>query len=285
MKLTIIGFGLIGSSIARAAKSVNPNTKVQAIDTRTGVSDVIAPLNICEDICSKLGDIWLDADFIILAAPVGEIIKDLPAVLSSAGSQTIVTDVGSVKSEIVNAATAAAPNFDRFVPAHPMAGRHLSGPENGAADLFDGCRVILTPYDGVSAQAIKKTTEFFNSIGAAVSSLTPGEHDHVMAYVSHLPHFLAFAYMNLGRSMTERGMDYGPFYAGGFRDFTRIAQSDPKMWADIFKYNKAELLRCLDNVEDFISTLATDVRLGNEENIMATLTEARDERSRFDIDE
>ncbi len=279
MRIAIIGFGLIGSSIARAVLQRKPAAIIQAIDADPQVLSRAQSLALCHSMSQSINDLRADTDIAVLAAPVGAIINMLPDVFKAAGPKTVITDAGSVKSAIVERALEAAPEFNRFVPAHPMAGSHLTGPDHGRSDLFKGRRVFLTPYAATNAEAAKIAQDMFEMLGAVVTQVDPDEHDRIMAYVSHLPHFLAFAYMRAGFDFREnQGLDYEAFCAGGFRDFTRIAQSDSEMWVDIFRYNKDKILSCLEDVSGFISDLTRETQNMDFDKMSDFIQTARQER-------
>ncbi len=284
VKVAIVGFGLIGSSIARSALRADQNIYIQAIDEDPKVLDYAKKQNLCRSMGQKIADIEVDTDIVVLATPVGVILNILPQIIKNISPDTIITDVGSVKGVIAKCVKTADPEFDRFVPAHPMAGSHLVGPQNGQVEMFDGRRVFLTPNENTSPKACEKIRAFFESLGASVTITDVETHDRAMAYVSHLPHFLAFAYMKAGHEFrTEQGLDYFDFCAGGFRDFTRIAQSDTEMWTDIFKYNKEKLLQCLEDVTGFINTMADETANSDFSNISKVIDVARTERQKVKV--
>lgn len=243
MKLSIVGFGLLGSSIARAQRRIDPGGAIQCVDPSERVRAVARERGLADAADASTEALWPDADIVLLAAPVRAIEEALPDIVARVGPGAVVTDVGSVKAPILAAAERAAPAFDRFVPAHPLAGGHASGPEAGAGDLLDGKRVILTPGAAARADAVARTRDFFARLGARVSVMDASAHDQLLGYTSHLPRLVAFATM-LGaeRLSADLGDDVRDAVAQGFRDFTRIAASDPTMWTDIFGTN-AEAVR------------------------------------------
>lgn len=240
MRLSIIGFGLLGSSLARAARRADPATQIQCVDRAGSVCDVARDLGLADAADHALSAIWPDADIVVMAAPVRAIIAMTPDVIDAAPRLAALTDLGSVKAPILGAAEAARPDYRRFTPAHPLAGDHLAGPEHGRATMFDGRRVILTPNAEVDPDAAARIRALFESVGARVSVMEAAEHDRAMGYVSHMPHLIAFAAMLGAAQLSDiMGEDALAYAAGGYRDFSRIAGSDPTMWADIFATNAA----------------------------------------------
>ncbi|RKQ68838.1 cyclohexadieny/prephenate dehydrogenase [Litorimonas taeanensis] len=282
MKVAIIGLGLIGSSIARAVMRAETSAHILAVDASDDVLKQALEHDLCHATSNDIHDITEDFDFIILATPLSAIVKILPEAIDLSGPKTIVLDVGSVKSVVYNRLLEVRPEFNRFIPAHPMAGSHLAGPLHGRSDMFDSRKIILTPPETVDEDACRKTVEFFEMLGADVVSMAPDAHDEIMAYVSHLPHLLAFSYMKAGTEFkTDEGVDYIDFCAGGFYDFTRIAQSDPAMWVDIFEYNKGKILKSLKDVLRVVNDFVETIENSDSERVMQTINLAKNERQKL----
>ena len=244
MKLVIIGFGLLGSSIARAAKRADNTVHITAIDRSDHALKTARDLNLADETASDIEVISPDSDWIILAAPVAVNLALLGRIITLAGPQTRLTDVGSTKARLTEKLDRDHSDFDRFIPAHPMAGREVSGPEHGLETLLDDKLVILTPPKAAKAEHIKAASNFYASLGARLLVLDNAEeHDRLMGYASHLPHLLAFAFVNLTARRNNGAIDYQDLTGGGYRDFTRIAASDPVMWHDIFTENKENILK------------------------------------------
>jgi len=282
MKLAIIGFGLLGSSIARAAKRANPAVHITAIDPSERVLDIARRLKLADETIADIDAISPQFDWIILAAPVATNLAILDRVITVAGPQTRITDIGSTKAKLTSRLRRDYPNFDRFIPAHPMAGREVSGPEHGLETLFDNKLIILTPPETAGAEHIRAASDFYKTLGARILILNDAdEHDRLMSCVSHLPHLLAFAFVNLAANGHNGSVDYLNLTGGGYRDFTRIAASDPVMWHDIFNENKDNILAQLDRFELILKDYRKAIETGQSSALKALITEARDERMRL----
>lgn len=282
MKLAIVGFGLIGSSIARAAQQAYDAVNITAIDANEAALKYAIDTGLCDKASSNITGIPKDCDWIILAAPVAVNLALLDELIAHIGPNTRLTDVGSTKAAIVNALNKSHPKFDRFIPAHPMAGRESSGPENGLADLFEDKLVILTPTAAHKNVHIDAAETFYRTLGGRTLRMPDAaEHDRLMGYASHLPHLLAFAFVNLAARGNNGEMDYQDLTGGGYRDFTRIAASDPIMWRDIFIGNKDNIIAQLDGLTEIIQTYRDNISSDNGHALTTLIGEARDERKRL----
>ena len=263
-RLTLIGIGLIGSSIAR---------RVQAdglVDELVICTRSEATLSRAEEL--GLGDRYVldaaeavaDADCVILCSPVGTcgaIAKTISAHLSDGA---IVTDVGSVKASVIEQMAPHMPASAHLVPGHPIAGTEYSGPDAGFASLFDNRFTVLTPPKGTDAQAIWTLTRFWQALGANVETMDAEHHDLVLAVTSHIPHLIAYNIVGTASDLEEvTESEVMKFSAGGFRDFTRIAASDPVMWRDVFLHNKSAVLEILGRFSEDLSRLQRAVRWGD----------------------
>ena len=248
-KLVVVGVGLIGGSLALALREAGAVRSVVGVG-RTAQNLARARARGIIDSALTLDDDWAaearDADVVLLATPVAQYPLLLQALRSRIGAQTIVTDAGSTKDDVVVAARAAlGPALPRFVPAHPIAGGERSGADAADAGLFRDRRVILTPLPDTDAHAVARVRELWQLAGAQVSELAPGRHDRILGAVSHLPHVLAFALVDALAAREDSDALFA--HAGsGLRDFTRIAASSPEMWRDIALANRAALLAELD---------------------------------------
>lgn len=245
-KIVIIGLGLIGGSVARSLKVTEPQTRIFAVGRNAPVLQQAMVDGSIDGWSNSALELCIDADLVILGMPVLAIeqnLRDLSHVLTS---RTVVTDVASVKGAVVDAAQrvfgTVPPNF---VPGHPIAGSEQSGYAASKADLYHGRKVILTPLAHTSPQAVQMVADLWSSTGSEVLSMSVEHHDEVLAATSHLPHLLAFALVD---TLSQQGTreDIFRYAAGGFRDFTRIASSDPVMWRDIFVTNADATVRILD---------------------------------------
>jgi len=242
--LGIVGTGLIGASLALALKRRDPELHVAGFDTdaaRALRALELGALDSCADSPARLG-----ADITVLATPVGAMHDALAALSPPDGA--VITDVGSVKGAVMRDARAAlGAAAPRFVPGHPVAGAENSGPDAASASLFDGCRVVLTPDAAADRDAVAAVAQMWRDAGAAeVVEMDAAEHDRVFACASHLPHAVAYALVDGLLARADTG-DIFDCAAGGLRDFTRIAASDPVMWRDIFLANAAAVLGALDD--------------------------------------
>ncbi len=286
MRLVITGFGLLGGSIARAAKRAAAQQgsplHITAIDPSRHVLKTAQDLGLADEYAANIEAIPPDSDWIILAAPVAVNQQILSQVIARAGARTRLTDVGSTKAHLTAKLEHDYPKFTRFIPAHPMAGREVSGPENSAETLFDDKLVILTPPKTANKDDIDAAARLYTSLGARILIMDDAqEHDRLMGYVSHLPHLLAFAFVNLAASRQNGDVDYQDLTGGGYRDFTRIAASDPVMWHDIFTENKDNILAQLDEFEHILKDYRRAIETGQSSALKAFINEARGERLRL----
>ena len=283
MKLAIVGFGLIGSSLARAAqRAYGASLNITAIDPSQDVLTYAQETGLCHQSSTSVADIPKDCDWVILAAPVATSLAVLDAVIAAVGPTTMLSDVGSTKGAIVDALNHRHPTFERFIPAHPMAGREVSGPEHGLATLFDNKLVILTPARATRESVTKAAESVYQKLGARTLRIEDAaEHDRLMGYASHLPHLLAFAFVNLAARGNNGATDYQDLTGGGYRDFTRIAASDPTMWRDIFLGNKDNIVAQLDGFSSILATYREAILSDNDDSLTALMREAQSERLRL----
>ncbi len=274
-RVTIIGLGLIGSSIARAVRETMPTVRQTGHDADPEVRATVDRLDIVDDMADTIGASVTDADLVILCVPVGamgavarEMAADLPA-------DAIVSDVGSCKAEVAKALTEALPGAI-IIPAHPVAGTEQSGPEAGFASLFHGRWCIVTPPDGADPAAVERVTEFWRRLGSQIETMAPEHHDRVLAVTSHLPHLIAYTIVGTANDLAEvTQSEVIKFSAGGFRDFTRIAASDPTMWRDVFLTNKEAVLEMLQRFSEDLSQLQRAIRWGDGDALFDRFTQTR----------
>jgi len=249
-KLVLIGLGLIGSSIARAARKHAAVREIAALDSSPDVLARVRALNLADDAGGDMRRALRGADLVIVCAPVGAsgaIAKEIAPFLERGA---ILSDVGSVKGSVVAQVAPHVPEGVHFVPAHPLAGTEYSGPDAGFASLFENRWCILTPPHGesqaVESKAVEALAEFWKRLGAKVETTTPEHHDLALAITSHLPHLIAFNIVGTADHLEKVSeSEVIKFSASGFRDFTRIAASDPTMWRDVFLHNKDAVLDML----------------------------------------
>jgi prephenate dehydrogenase len=244
-KIVIFGIGLIGGSFARALKQAGGVRRVVGIDRSEASARRALELGIIDEIGAG-PEAVVDADLVLLATPVAQSARILAALLPYLGAQTVLTDAGSTKSDVVAAARSVlGERIGQFVPGHPIAGRETNGPDAAIADLYVGKKFVVTALAENSAEAVARVTDAWRACGAIIHRLTPEDHDKVFASVSHLPHLLAYALVDDIANKPHADMLF-QYAASGFRDFTRIAGSSPEMWRDISLANRAALLEELD---------------------------------------
>ncbi len=273
-KLCIVGVGLIGGSLARALRAAGQVREIVGYGRRPAVLQRAVELGVIDHAEVTLAAAARGADVVVLAVPVGA----MAGILTELGRLSfdgIVTDAGSTKGNVVAAArTALGTRFPHFIPGHPIAGTEQSGVEASQANLFRGRRVILTPASETNAQALGQVRALWEATGAEVSEISAEEHDHILAASSHLPHMLAYLLMDL----LVRRDDHRTVFAasaGGLRDVTRIAASDPVMWRDVCLTNREALLTVLAQYRDELGTLMVAIERGDAKWLEDTFTRAK----------
>ncbi|HEY0328214.1 MAG TPA: prephenate/arogenate dehydrogenase family protein [Rhodopseudomonas sp.] len=263
-RLALIGFGLIGGSIARGARAQGLASEIVATARSAATRARVAELGIVDRVFESNAEAVKDADLVILCIPVGasaEVAKEIAPHLSPGA---IVSDVGSVKAAVVRAMAEHLPADVHFVPAHPVAGTENSGPDSGFAELFINRWCILTPPEGADPKAVEKLAAFWSALGANVEVMAAEHHDLVLAVTSHLPHLIAYTIVGTAEELEGvTRSEVLKFSAGGFRDFTRIAASDPTMWRDVFLNNKDAVLEMLGEFQEDLSKLTRAIRRGD----------------------
>ena len=275
-RVTVLGLGLVGGSLARGMRDAGFAGEVVGYDLRAEGLEFALDLGVIDSYETDLDRAIVKADLVVVSAPTLVSASLLEQTLAKVPESTVVTDVASVKSNMVEAAH-GAPNF---VAGHPIAGSERSGVEASRADLFQDHRVILTPTDATSKDALALVREMWQRVGAEVVELGVADHDAILAATSHLPHMLAYALVD-ALSNSELSEDIFRFAAGGFRDFTRIASSDPVMWRDIAIANRVELLRAIDYFSEHLAALRTAVEAGDSERLEQLFADARDARENY----
>jgi len=275
-KIALIGFGLIGGSIARAAREQGLVEEIVTTARSEKTRARVRELGIVDAVVETNAEAVRDADLVILCIPVGAcgpVAQEIAAYLKPGA---VVSDVGSVKGAVVKDMAPHLPAGTHFVPAHPVAGTEHSGPDSGFAELFTNRWCILTPPEGTDPDAVERLRAFWAALGARVEIMTPDHHDLVLAITSHLPHLIA--YTIVGTADELEGVTQSEvlkFSAGGFRDFTRIAASDPIMWRDVFLANKEAVLEMLGTFNEDLSKLTRAIRRGDGEALFEHFTRTR----------
>ena len=274
-RVAIIGLGLIGSSLARAIRANLPTVRVVGHDSNPQVRDVARRIDLADDVTDTAGAAVIDADLVILCAPVGAIAGVAAEIAPDLPTEAIVSDVGSSKAGVLSALQAALPN-NAIVPAHPVAGTENSGPEAGFASLFKGRWCILTPPKDADPIAVERVADLWRRIGANVETMDAAHHDLVLAVTSHLPHLIAYTIVGTASDLEDvTQSEVIKYSAGGFRDFTRIAASDPTMWRDVFLANKEAVLEMLQRFSEDLSHLQRAIRWGDGDALFDRFTRTR----------
>ncbi len=275
-RITLIGLGLIGSSIARAARHMNLARTIVAVDASEAVVARVRELGIADEATTDPAAGVKDADLVILCVPVGVCGRVAEAMAPGLKPGCIVSDVGSVKASVVAQVQPHLPEGVPFVPAHPVAGTEHSGPDAGFATLFHNRWCILTPPEGTDETAIERVHAFWATMGSNVEIMTAQHHDLVLAITSHVPHLIAYNIVGTAADLeTVTQGEVIKFSAGGFRDFTRIAASDPTMWRDVFLHNREAVLEMLGRLNEDIALLARAIRWGEGDKLFDLFTRTR----------
>lgn len=275
-RVALVGIGLIGSSISHATRRGGLAKEIVGSARTKATVDTALKLGLISKGYESAAEAVAGADLVILSVPVGACGPLATEIAPHLKKGAIITDVGSVKAQVVRDVAPHVPEGVHFVPGHPIAGTEQSGPEAGFAELFDGRWTILTPEAHADAAAVEKLRAFWEALGAKVEVMDPQHHDMVLAITSHLPHLIAFNIVNTAEHL-ERVTDKEviKFSAGGFRDFTRIAASDPTMWRDIFLGNKEGVMEMLRRFSNDLAELRTAIENGDGETLHRRFAEAR----------
>lgn len=275
-RVALIGFGLIGGSIARAARAQGLAEEIVTTARSEKTRARVKELGIVDRVVESNAEAVQDADLVILCIPVGACGPVTAEIAPHLKRGAIVSDVGSVKGAVVRDMAPHIPAGVHFVPAHPVAGTEHSGPDSGFAELFINRWCILTPPEGTAAEATEKLRAFWAGLGARVETMTPDHHDLVLAITSHLPHLIAYTIVGTADELAQvTESEVIKFSAGGFRDFTRIAASDPTMWRDVFLNNREAVLEMLGTFNEDLSKLTRAIRRGDGEALFEHFARTR----------
>lgn len=283
-RLTIIGVGLIGGSLARALKKAHAVGQVTGYGRNAQQLQKALDLGVIDRCETDIAAAVRDADVVVLAVPVGKTRDVLQSLKPHINSKTIITDVGSSKGAVVQAARQVFGDaLENFVPGHPIAGTEKSGVEASFAELFQKRRVLLTPLENTRKEALHTIRRMWQETGAVVEQTSVAHHDDVLAATSHLPHMLAFALVDTLATMDDK-IDIFRFAAGGFRDFTRIASSDPQMWHDICVTNDQSIVAMLDLFMADLERLRDAIKAGDSDYLLQVFTRAKKARDQFSME-
>jgi len=275
-RLALIGTGLIGSSIARAARAQGAVRSIVATARSAATRRRVAELGLADQVVESNAAAVEGADLVIVCIPVGACGEVAKAIGPHLMAGATVSDVGSVKGSILREMAPHLPANVHFVPAHPVAGTEYSGPDAGFAELFVNRWCILTPPPNADQQAVERLAAFWRALGANVETMTAEHHDLVLAVTSHLPHLIAYTIVGTADELSQvTRSEVLQFSAGGFRDFTRIAASDPTMWRDVFLANKDAVLEMLGRFNEDIAALTRAIRRGDGDVLFDHFTRTR----------
>jgi cyclohexadieny/prephenate dehydrogenase len=278
-KLALIGIGLIGGSIARDARKRGLAKHIVAATRSAETAAKANELKLTDHCGTDLAAAVKDADLVIVCTPVGACGAATKTIAPALKPGCIVSDVGSVKQAVIADMKPHIPAGVHFVPAHPVAGTEYSGPEAAILDLFQDRGCILTPLPGVDVAAADKLEAFWKALGSDVNRMDPAHHDRILAITSHLPHLIAYTIVgtadDLGGHLNSEVLKYA---AGGFRDFTRIAASDPTMWRDVFLNNKEAVLEVLQRFQEDLFYLQRAIRWDEGDKLFDLFTRTREIR-------
>lgn len=275
-RVVLAGLGLIGSSLGRAMRRDGIARRIVGFDRDAGVRARSLDLGFIDEAAETAADAARGADFIILCVPPGAMAPVAAAMAPAMAPGAIVSDVGSVKGAVVANVAPLLPEGCAFVPAHPIAGTEQSGPDAGFATLFDNRWCIVTPAPGAPRRAVAKVREFWERCGARVDEMTPEHHDLVLAVTSHTPHLIAYTMVGVADDMQQvTESEVIKYSAAGFRDFTRIAASDPTMWRDVFLTNREATLEILGRFTEELFALQRAIRTGDGDMLFDYFTRTR----------
>jgi cyclohexadieny/prephenate dehydrogenase len=276
-RLCLIGVGLIGSSIARVARARGDIARTLVVTARSQATlDRVRELGLADVVEADAAKAVEGADGVVFCIPVGAYAGVMARIAPHLAQGAVISDVGSTKGSVVRDLAPLLPKGVHLVPAHPMAGTEHSGPDAGFAELFEGRYTMLTPLPGSDPQAVQKIAELWRRCGSMVETLDPVTHDKIVAIVSHLPHLIAFTICSTADDLAEETKEKVlKFAAGGFRDFTRIAASDPTMWRDVFLNNREALLEMLGRFVEDAHALGRAVRWGQADYIEDRINRGR----------
>jgi prephenate dehydrogenase len=279
----IIGLGLIGGSVALAIKDTHPSYVI-GYDINEERCGLALSLEVIDEYVTTIEEGAEKADVIILAAPVTETIRILHQLGKSfMKNGALITDVGSTKKEIVEAAERVLPDYVDFVGGHPMAGSHKSGVEAAKVDLFENAFYVITPTEKTSVQATEKLKELLKGTNAKFVELSPSEHDHVAGVISHFPHIIASSLVQMAEFYHRETPIIQNLAAGGFKDITRIASSNPKMWSDILLHNREPLLQHFDVWMEQMKQIRESIRNSSRDEIYDFFHQAKEFRDEFSM--
>ena len=278
-RIALIGIGLIGSSLARVIKRDGLAGHIVACARSAATLAAASRLGIADSTTHDAAEAVRDADLVVICTPIGSYGAIARAIAPALAPGAIVSDVGSVKAAVIEALAPHLPAGVHLVPGHPIAGTEDSGPEAGFDSLFEGRWFLITPPAGTDPDAVERVAELWRRAGSMIAVMDAGHHDHVLAITSHIPHLIAYTIVGTATDLEDHlKSEVVKYSAAGFRDFTRIAASDPVMWRDVFLNNRDAVLEMLGRFTEDLSTLQRAVRIGDGATLEAMFTRTRELR-------
>ncbi|MDQ6432651.1 prephenate/arogenate dehydrogenase family protein [Mesorhizobium sp. LHD-90] len=275
-KIALVGIGLIGSSLARVIRREGLAGHIAVATRSASTLKRAEELGLGDSYLADLGEAVADADLVIVSVPVGSSGKVAEEIAPRLKKGAIVTDVGSTKRSVIAQMQPHIPAGVHFIPGHPLAGTEKSGPDAGFAELFENRWCIFTPLPGTDPAALEKLSEFWRRCGSNIDTMDPEHHDMVLAIVSHLPHIIAYNIVGTADDLeTVTKSEVIKYAASGFRDFTRLAASDPTMWRDVCLHNKDAILEMLARFSEDLALLQRAIRWGEGEKLFEIFTRTR----------
>ncbi len=275
-RVALIGLGLIGSSLARVIKQKGLAGHVAGTARSAKTRAKAFELGFLDSVHDDAPSCVKDADLVVICAPLGTYAEIGAAIRDHLAHGAILTDVGSAKQSVIRDLGPNVPDGVHLIPGHPVAGTEHSGPEAGFAELFQGRWCILTPPPGSDEAAVEKLGELWRRAGSNIEIMEPGHHDRVLAITSHLPHIIAYTIVSTATDLADATQsEVIKFSAGGFRDFTRIAASDPVMWRDVFLNNREAVLEMLGRFNEDLTALQRAIRWGEGDKLQELFTRTR----------
>lgn len=278
-RLAIFGIGLLGSSLAHAARKGNLVGEIIAFDPNPDVRRRAEELELADIVVDSPKAAAEGADLIVLCVPVGSMAAAAEAISDVIAPGAIVTDTGSVKAAVLRDVAPFVGAHAHFIPSHPVAGTERSGPDAGFAEMFEGKWCLMTPGPGTDQEAVERLADFWRGCAMKVETMDAVHHDRVLAITSHIPHLIAYNIVGTAADLEiVTQSEVVKYSAGGFRDFTRLAASDPTMWRDVFLNNREPVLEMLSRFTEDLIALQRDIRWGNGEELFDLFTRTRDIR-------
>ncbi|MDE0851434.1 prephenate/arogenate dehydrogenase family protein [Yoonia sp.] len=275
-RVALIGLGLIAGSMAHAMRRAKCAGEIVGTARSAETRAIAAEINLCDRITETAAEAVKGADLVVLCVPIGAMASVMAEIGPALKQGATLSDVGSVKQAVIDEVGPHVPEGVHFIPAHPLAGTEHSGPRSGFATLFDNRWNIIVPLEGADQTKVDQLTEFWTALGAKVTTMTPDHHDLVLAVTSHTPHLIAYTMVGVADDLARvTESEVVNFSAAGFRDFTRIAASDPTMWRDVFLTNKDATLEVLGRFTEELFALQRAIRQGDGDHLHAYFTRTR----------